>query len=101
MQAKKTVTILSLLLLTTGLVSDARTQPASPVTFQGIGVRVNLNFPGEAHPLDSIYHNLTITAQATLSSLNITMYIYQKTSSKPPNLCEQCKTKEENGNCKM
>ena len=27
------------------------------------------------------------------------MYIYQKVSVKPPNLCEQCKTKQENGNC--
>ena len=28
------------------------------------------------------------------------MYIYQKTSIEPAsNLCEQCKTKEENGNC--
>ncbi|HIJ07744.1 TPA: hypothetical protein HA274_00070 [Candidatus Bathyarchaeota archaeon] len=30
------------------------------------------------------------------------MYIYQKTSSKPSSseLCEQCKVKEENGNCR-
>ena len=27
------------------------------------------------------------------------MYIYQNTAAKPPNLCEQCKTKEENGDC--
>ena len=28
------------------------------------------------------------------------MYIYQKTSVKPfSDLCDQCKTKEENGNC--
>ena len=27
------------------------------------------------------------------------MYIYQKVSAKPPNLCEQCKSKEVSGNC--
>ena len=28
------------------------------------------------------------------------MYIYQKTAAKPPSdLCEQCKTKQKNGNC--
>ncbi len=81
MQAKKIVTIISLVFLTTALISNAHTQPASPVTFQGIGVRVNLTFPGEAHPLDSIYHNLTITAQATISSLNITMYVYALVAS--------------------
>jgi hypothetical protein len=30
------------------------------------------------------------------------MYIYQKTSVKPPSdFCEQCKTLEDNNNCKM
>jgi hypothetical protein len=29
------------------------------------------------------------------------MYIYQKTSQKPPNLCEQCKTKEQDDNCQF
>jgi hypothetical protein len=29
------------------------------------------------------------------------MYVYQKSSIRPPNLCEQCKTKEDNGICKF
>jgi hypothetical protein len=27
------------------------------------------------------------------------MFVYQKSSVKPPNLCEQCKTRENGGNC--
>jgi len=27
------------------------------------------------------------------------MYAYQKTSQQPPNLCEQCKSRENSGNC--
>ena len=28
------------------------------------------------------------------------MYVYQKTTVRPPNVCDQCKTKEENRDCK-
>ena len=29
------------------------------------------------------------------------MYVYQKTTVRPPNVCDQCRTKEENRDCTM
>ena len=80
MQSKKLVSLFSLLILALTFFSNVQASP-SPVTFQGIGVYVDLTYPEEAHPIDRIYHNLTITAQTYLSPLNITLYIYAPTNS--------------------
>lgn len=80
MQTKKKVTIFSLLLLAFGFLFNVKAAP-NPVVFQGNGVLVDLMFPEEAHPLDNIYHNLTITAQTYLSPLSITVSIYAPINS--------------------
>ncbi|HML04073.1 MAG TPA: hypothetical protein VK487_11975 [Candidatus Bathyarchaeia archaeon] len=45
------------------------------VSFQGAGVIVNLQFPEEANPTDTITLNLTITAQVGLNLQNFTFII--------------------------
>jgi hypothetical protein len=46
------------------------------VSFHGVGLDIDLTFPEEAHPVDYISHNLTITAYNYVNSLNITLFIY-------------------------
>src|SRR3972149_234322 len=75
MQAKKIVSIISLLLISTGFIFNIEAAPTNTVTFRGAGVMVDLIFPEEAHPLDDIYHNLTITAYTFVSPLSISLNI--------------------------
>ena len=49
--------------------------PTSDVSFHGGGLIVSLAFPEEAHPAESIIHNLTITAKASLTLENFTIVI--------------------------
>ena len=47
----------------------------SSVSFHGAGVTIDLSFPEEAHPTESITHNLTITAKTSLTLENFTLTI--------------------------
>jgi len=50
-------------------------------SFQGAGVTIDLKFPEEAHPLENISHNLTITANNDVVLQNITLFIYAPVNS--------------------
>jgi predicted nuclease with TOPRIM domain len=55
--------------------------PINSVSFHGVGVTINLTFPEEAHPLDYISHNVTITANIDLTLENFTLFIYAPVNS--------------------
>ena len=55
-------------------VTMAATAPS--LNFHGVGLTVNLVYPEEAHPLEEIYHNVTITSQTDLNISNLTLTIY-------------------------
>ena len=67
MRAKNAVILLSMLVLLSGLVQNLEALSIEDVSMTGEGVTINLTFPTEAHPLDSITHNLTITANTGLT----------------------------------
>ena len=48
---------------------------STEVSFHSIGVTINLTFPEEAHPTDSITHNITITTNTALTLQNFTLVI--------------------------
>src|SRR3989304_922194 len=66
MRAKKIGYFLSVLLLFSGFVCSVGALPDTTVTFRGNGVTIDLTFPDEAHPLDNIPHDLTITANTDI-----------------------------------
>jgi hypothetical protein len=68
MQAKKMGYFLSTLLLFSGLIYSVSASTTT-VSFRGGGVTINLTFPEEAHPAESIWHNVTITAIAPATQL--------------------------------
>jgi DNA repair exonuclease SbcCD ATPase subunit len=75
MQAKKIGYFLSTLLLFSGLICSVGASTTT-VSFRGGGVTVDLTFPEEAHPTESITHNITITANIALTLQNFTIFIY-------------------------
>jgi len=75
MRAKKIGYFLSVLLLFSGFVCSVGALPDTTVTFRGNGVTIDLTFPDEAHPLDNIPHDLTITANTDIILQNFTVSI--------------------------
>jgi predicted nuclease with TOPRIM domain len=80
MQAKNAVILLSILILLSGLSHSSGALPIESLSMTGEGVTINLTFPSEAHPLDSITHNLTITANTGLT-MDFTIFIYAPVNS--------------------
>jgi hypothetical protein len=56
-------------------IHEAGALSVSDVSFRGAGVTVDLAFPEEAHPTETITHNLTITAYTPLLLQNFTLII--------------------------
>jgi predicted nuclease with TOPRIM domain len=81
MRTKNVVYFLSFLLISSAVTYCAGASQTNSVSFHGVGVTVYLSFPEEAHPLENIYHNLTITAYEYVNSLNITLFIYAPVNS--------------------
>jgi len=82
MQAKKLVCFFSvLLLLFSGLMCSAGAAADPTATFSGGGVTVDLQYPEEAHPNTTITHDVTITANTELASINIGISIYAPVNS--------------------
>jgi len=75
MRAKKIVCFFSVLLLFSGLMCSADALSTTTVTFHGAGITINLTFPEEAHPEESIWHNATLTANTVLTLYNLTLVI--------------------------
>lgn len=75
MQAKKIVCFFGVLILFLGLICSVDALPDTTVSFRGGGVTVDLTFPEEAHPLDNIMHDFTITANKDMILQNFTVSI--------------------------
>jgi predicted nuclease with TOPRIM domain len=75
MQAKKIVFSFSVLILFFGLICSADASSDIAVSFRGDGVTIDLAFPAEAHPLDSINHTLTIITNTDMVFQNFTVSI--------------------------
>jgi hypothetical protein len=81
MQAKKVVCFLVALLLSLGLNSSVNALTDTNVSFTGGGIKIDLTYPEEAHPEESIVHNVTITANVNLTLQNFTMIVYAPVNS--------------------
>src|SRR3990172_9577865 len=75
MQAKKVVYLLSVLLLLSGFALSVGAQPTNTVSFRGVGVTIDLTFPEEAHPTDSILYNVIIRANTELTLKEFSMVV--------------------------
>jgi len=81
MQAKKIVCFFGVLILFLGLICSVDALPDTTVSFRGGGVTVDLTYPEEAHPTETITHNATITAHTDLSLQSFTLFIYAPVNS--------------------
>jgi predicted nuclease with TOPRIM domain len=81
MRARKVIALLIMMLFFTGLICSVGASSTTTVSFRGIGVTVDLTFPEEAHPLENISHNVTITANTALTIQNFTIFIYAPVNS--------------------
>ncbi len=80
MLPKKETCLLTALVLLSVLVSQARASP-NQTTLRADGVTIAITFPEEAHPLDTITHNVTITARTALTLQTFTLFIYAPVNS--------------------
>ena len=79
MRDKSLVCLFLTLLLSSGLICGVDAL-STHVSFHSVGVTVDLTFPEEAHPTESITHNVTITANTALN-LNFTLVIKAQVNS--------------------
>jgi len=75
MRIKSSVCVFATLLLLFGQTYGSSASSTNIFSFQGAGVNIDLTFPEEAHPTESITHNLTITAKTSLTLENFTIII--------------------------
>lgn len=75
MAYKSVVAVFIMLFLLIGLLSEVDASSVRSVSLDSVGVTVDLVFPEEAHPTDTITHNLTITAHKSLTLNNFTLII--------------------------
>ena len=81
MQIKNIACFLSVLLFFSGSLFTVDALPDQSISLHGVGITINLTFPEEAHPLDNISHNITITANTALTIQNFTIFIYAPVNS--------------------
>lgn len=75
MRVKGLVCLVLTLFFLYGSICEIGALSNSSVSFYGAGVIIDLTFPEEAHPTESITHNLTITANTSLTLENFTVII--------------------------
>jgi hypothetical protein len=75
MRIKSSIYVFATLLFLFGQIYGSSASSTNNFSFQGAGVAIDLKFPEEAHPTESITHNLTITAQTSLTLENFTITI--------------------------
>jgi hypothetical protein len=81
MLAKRIVYFFIVLLLFSGLMYSTCASSINNVSFNGVGVTIDLTFPEESYPNRTITHNLTITANGDLKLQNFTLFIYAPINS--------------------
>ncbi len=75
MRIKSSVCAFVALFLLFGQTCTLGASSTNNFSFQGAGVTIDLKFPDEAHPTESITHNFTITAKTSLTLENFTITI--------------------------
>ena len=75
MRTKKIVCFFVVSLLLSGLMVRVDASSTSTISLHGVRLTVDLTFPDEANPSESIWHNATITANTNLFLRNLTMVI--------------------------
>jgi len=75
MRIRSSVCVFLALLFLFGQIYRSSASSTDSFSFQGAGVIIDLTFPEEAHPTESITHNLTITAETSLTLENFTITI--------------------------
>ena len=81
MQTLRMFCLLCTLLLFFAFLPTGYALTNSAVSFQSVGVTINLSFPSEAHPTENVSHNLTITANSALIIQNFTIAVYAPVNS--------------------
>jgi predicted nuclease with TOPRIM domain len=75
MRAKKLVCFFTALLLFSGLMCSVNAVTDTNVSFQGRGVTIELTYPEEAYPAESIWYNVTLTSTVVTTLRNFTVVI--------------------------
>jgi hypothetical protein len=75
MRTKKKGYFLSALLLFSAFMCTVSALPDTTVIFRGSGVTIEMTFPEEAHPGESIWHNVTITSIIKTNLQNLTIVV--------------------------
>jgi predicted nuclease with TOPRIM domain len=70
-----------MLLLFSGLMYSACASSIKNVSFNGVGVAIDLTFPEESYPNITITHDVTITANTNLKLRNFTLFVYAPINS--------------------
>ena len=78
---KRDACLLTVLILFGAFIYGVKASPNPAVTFQAGGVTIDLEYPEEAHPNTTITHDVTITANTDLTSLDIGVFIYASVNS--------------------
>ena len=80
MRAKKVSCFFTVLLLFSTLLCSVNALSENTASIRGEGVTIDLTYPEEAHPEDSITHNITIIANTALT-MDFTIVIYAPVNS--------------------
>jgi len=75
MRIKSSVCVFATLLFLFEQICGSGASSTNDFSFHGAGVIIDFTFPEEAPPTESITHNLTITAQTSLTLENFTIII--------------------------
>jgi predicted nuclease with TOPRIM domain len=75
MRIKNSICVFVTLFFLFGQICRLGASSTNSFSFYGAGVIIDLAFPEEAHPAESITHNLTITAKSSLTLENFTLMI--------------------------
>jgi len=81
MRIQSSVCVFATLFFLFGQIYGSGDSSTNDFSFHGAGVTIDLKFPEEAHPLENISHNLTITANTDVFLQNITLFIYAPVNS--------------------
>jgi predicted metalloprotease len=81
MRTKKLSYLISSALLFSAFVYAVDALPVTTVSFHGVDVTIEITFPEEAHPTESITHNVTITANTAVTLRNFTVVIEASVNS--------------------
>jgi hypothetical protein len=81
MHSPKKVYLLTALVLFSTLIVQIWAFPSTTVTISSDGLTIDVTFPEEAHPTDTITHNVTITAHTTLTLHSFALFVYAPVNS--------------------